>query len=104
MFVCSVGYSYAVDWWSLGIVAYEMRAGSRPFVIHSTTPIEEVKEILFTTPAFPRHWSANLIELIRKVSALGYWIQKEMNASQNMPTEFILFRFFSFFCHQFFSY
>ncbi|XP_031619538.1 serine/threonine-protein kinase 32A [Contarinia nasturtii] len=61
------GYSYPVDWWSLGIVAYEMRAGSRPFVIHSTTPIDEVRDILFTEPLFPRQWSTNFIELIRKL-------------------------------------
>lgn len=66
-----VGYSYPVDWWSLGIVAYEMRAGSRPFVIHSTTPIEEVRDILFTTPSFPRHWSPTFKDLIQKVR--NFW-------------------------------
>lgn len=65
----TVGYSYPVDWWSLGIVAYEMRAGSRPFVIHSTTPLDDIKDILFTPPSFPHHWSVHLIELIRKVNS-----------------------------------
>lgn len=62
------GYSYMVDWWSLGIVAYEMRNLIRPFVIHSTTPVEDVKDILLAPPSFPSHWSANFIELIRNVS------------------------------------
>lgn len=82
------GYSYAVDWWSLGIVAYEMRAGSRPFVIHSTTPIEDVKETLFSVPAFPRHWSVNFIELIRKVNFIN--VLSSMYAHSNLFSIFVL--------------
>ena len=32
------GYSHAVDWWSLGVTAYEMKSGGiRPFSIDSRT-------------------------------------------------------------------
>ncbi|XP_058827113.1 serine/threonine-protein kinase 32A [Topomyia yanbarensis] len=71
VFMCALeeiaGYSYPVDWWSLGIVAYEMRSGSRPFVVHSSTPLVEVKNILSTQPHFPRHWSDNFIDLLGKL-------------------------------------
>ena len=30
----------SVDWWSLGVTAYELRCGRRPFNIHSGTSID----------------------------------------------------------------
>ena len=36
------GYSYPVDWWSLGITAYELKSGYRPYEIHSRTSLSTV--------------------------------------------------------------
>ncbi|XP_050069455.1 serine/threonine-protein kinase 32A [Anopheles maculipalpis] len=71
VFMCALeeiaGYSYPVDWWSLGVVAYELRSGNRPFVVHSSTPLAEVKNILNTQPHYPRHWSDNFVDLLAKL-------------------------------------
>uniref|UniRef100_A0A182J0L3 Protein kinase domain-containing protein n=2 Tax=Anopheles atroparvus TaxID=41427 RepID=A0A182J0L3_ANOAO len=71
VFMCALeevaGYSYPVDWWSLGVVAYELRSGTRPFVLHSSTPLAEVKNVLSTQPHFPRHWGDQFISLITKL-------------------------------------
>uniref|UniRef100_A0A182Y523 Protein kinase domain-containing protein n=1 Tax=Anopheles stephensi TaxID=30069 RepID=A0A182Y523_ANOST len=71
VFMCALeevaGYSYPVDWWSLGVVAYELRSGSRPFVVHSSTPLAEVKNVLNTQPHYPRHWSENFVDLLAKL-------------------------------------
>lgn len=45
-----------------------MRAGIRPFIVHSSTPITLVRTILSVTPNYPRHWSEEFIELISKVN------------------------------------
>uniref|UniRef100_T1IQJ3 Protein kinase domain-containing protein n=1 Tax=Strigamia maritima TaxID=126957 RepID=T1IQJ3_STRMM len=61
VFDCAVdecpGYSYAVDWWSLGICAYEMLRCKRPFDIHSGTSIMEVRQMF---ALYNVHFSASL--------------------------------------------
>ncbi|XP_053946540.1 serine/threonine-protein kinase 32A [Anastrepha ludens] len=71
VFMCALeeiaGYSFPVDWWSLGVVAYEMRANARPFIVHSNTGLAEVKHILNTPVHYPRYWSPDFIDLLTKL-------------------------------------
>lgn len=41
-----LGYGFAVDWWSLGILAWETLATERPYPLHSTTSNREALRIL----------------------------------------------------------
>lgn len=41
-----LGYGFAVDWWSLGILAWETLAMERPYPLHSTTSNREALRLL----------------------------------------------------------
>jgi len=64
------GYGFPVDWWSLGIVAYEMFFGARPFDIHSTTSVSEVRALFPAGAVYPRSSRASrgFVDLIDRVS------------------------------------
>lgn len=64
------GYGFPVDWWSLGIVAYEMFFGARPFDIHSTTSVSEVRALFAAGAVYPRSSRASrgFVDLIDRVS------------------------------------
>ncbi|XP_078455759.1 serine/threonine-protein kinase 32B-like isoform X5 [Lampetra fluviatilis] len=62
-------YSPAVDWWSLGVTAYELLRGWRPYEIHSSTTIDEILQILDTKSVhYSSCWSQEMASLLRKVS------------------------------------
>lgn len=65
-----VGYSYPVDWWSLGVVAYEMLRGCRPFDIHSATSIQDLRAMFQNGVDYPVYWSEEIVDLLSKVSEL----------------------------------
>ncbi|XP_048044957.1 serine/threonine-protein kinase 32B-like isoform X3 [Megalobrama amblycephala] len=62
------GYSYGVDWWSLGITAYELLQGSRPYEIRSsTTAAEAINTIHGQHVSFSSAWSDGIVALIRRL-------------------------------------
>ncbi|XP_052228733.1 serine/threonine-protein kinase 32A-like [Dreissena polymorpha] len=72
MYACAMeecpGYSYAIDWWSLGICAYEMLRGKRPYDIHSNTTAQEAK-LMFTTsrPCSVTPWEDQMRGLLKQL-------------------------------------
>ncbi|CAB1416553.1 unnamed protein product [Pleuronectes platessa] len=62
------GYSFSVDWWSLGITAYELLRGQRPYVMRSSTPANEILQTFHKVhPSFPAGWSLEMKSLLRKL-------------------------------------
>ncbi|KAM7052520.1 serine/threonine-protein kinase 32B isoform 2-T2 [Acridotheres tristis] len=62
------GYSYPVDWWSLGITAYELLRGWRPYEIHSATPIDEILNMFkMERVHYSFTWCKGMIALLKKL-------------------------------------
>ncbi|XP_067851990.1 serine/threonine-protein kinase 32A-like [Heptranchias perlo] len=62
------GYLFAVDWWSLGITAYELLKGQRPYEIRSSTSVNEALHMFNSVNInYPSTWSSGLVSLLRKL-------------------------------------
>lgn len=61
----SKGHGKAVDWWSLGILIYEMLAGFPPFF--DENPFDIYRKILECNVEFPRHFEKHSRDLISKL-------------------------------------
>ncbi|XP_067156493.1 serine/threonine-protein kinase 32C [Apteryx mantelli] len=62
------GYSFEVDWWSLGVMAYELLRGWRPYDIHSNNPVESLVQLFSTVSVqYSSAWSKEMIALLRKL-------------------------------------
>ncbi|XP_072351613.1 serine/threonine-protein kinase 32B-like isoform X1 [Scyliorhinus torazame] len=62
------GYSYPVDWWSLGITSYELLRGWRPYDIHSNTSLKEILLMISTEKVHcSSTWSKGLVALLKKL-------------------------------------
>lgn len=59
------GHNKAVDWWAIGILIYEMLAGYPPFF--DETPFAIYQKILAGRYDFPRHFTPEARDLIRKL-------------------------------------
>ncbi|EDL37528.1 serine/threonine-protein kinase 32B [Mus musculus] len=62
------GYSYPVDWWSLGVTAYELLRGWRPYEIHSATPIDEILNMFKVERVhYSSTWCEGMVSLLKKL-------------------------------------
>ncbi|XP_069352105.1 serine/threonine-protein kinase 32B isoform X2 [Eulemur rufifrons] len=62
------GYSYPVDWWSLGVTAYELLRGWRPYEIHSATPIDEILNMFKVERVhYSSAWCRGMVALLKKL-------------------------------------
>ncbi|KAJ8317371.1 hypothetical protein KUTeg_005275 [Tegillarca granosa] len=72
VFACALdecpGYSFPVDWWSFGVCIYEMLRGRRPYEIHSSTSILEVKQMFTSLKVhYSSIWPERLKDLVKQL-------------------------------------
>lgn len=62
------GYSFEVDWWSVGVMAYELLRGWRPYDIHSSDAMESLVQLFSTVSVqYVPSWSKDMVALLRKL-------------------------------------
>ncbi len=63
--ILNEGHDWAVDYWALGVLIFEMTAGSPPF--YADDPMEVYEKILSGHVAIPSHFSRGLSDLVKKL-------------------------------------
>lgn len=66
-------YSFSVDWWSFGVLLYEMLIGQSPF--HGDDEDELFESIRVDTPHYPRWITKESKDILEKVGALGWLLE-----------------------------
>lgn len=63
------GHDFSVDWWSVGVLTYELLTGASPFTIDGerNTQAEISKRILRNQPHIPEHLSIEAKDFIRRL-------------------------------------
>ncbi|XP_078267151.1 serine/threonine-protein kinase 32B-like [Rhinoraja longicauda] len=62
------GYDFAVDWWSLGITAYELLKGQRPYKTTRTTRMTEaLDQVTCVRVVYPSAWSSATVSLLQEL-------------------------------------
>mmetsp|Transcript_1439 Transcript_1439/g.2042 ORF Transcript_1439/g.2042 Transcript_1439/m.2042 type:complete len:768 (+) Transcript_1439:80-2383(+) len=63
--VVGKGHGKAVDWWTLGVLIYEMIAGYPPF--YASKPMKTYAKILHAHVKYPTHFSNGAVDIIRRL-------------------------------------
>ncbi|KAL0113631.1 hypothetical protein PUN28_012638 [Cardiocondyla obscurior] len=63
--ILSKGYSNAVDWWSFGVLIYEMNAGYSPFFAYN--PMKIYEKIVAGKYKFAHHFSEELKDILKNI-------------------------------------
>ncbi|KAK6105622.1 Protein kinase domain family protein [Brugia pahangi] len=63
------GYDETVDWWSLGVIAFELLTGCSPFTVdgHSNTSRDIARRILTKPVPFPRNFNKFALDFISRL-------------------------------------
>ena len=59
------GHGKPVDWWTFGILIYEMHAGHAPFI--DDDPMNIYKKIINTKPRYPDGFDSKLKSLVKQL-------------------------------------
>ena len=65
----SSGHDYAVDWWSVGVLTYELLTGASPFTVEGEKNNQEEisRRILKTEPPYPSHLNSTVRNFITQL-------------------------------------
>ncbi|KAL6033419.1 hypothetical protein STEG23_026253 [Scotinomys teguina] len=79
------GYSFEVDWWSVGVMAYELLRGWRPYDIHSSNAVESLVQLFSTVSVqYVPTWSKEMVALLRKLLTVNP--EHRFSSLQDMQT------------------
>lgn len=88
--ILSKGYGYSVDWWSFGVLLYEMNAGYPPF--YANDPMKTYEKIVNSKYRCPSSFNADLRDLVR--NTLQVDITKRFGVMKNGVLDFKNHRWF----------
>lgn len=88
--ILSKGYGFSVDWWSFGVLLYEMNAGCPPF--YANDPMKTYEKIVSGKYRCPSNFPGDLRDLIR--NTLQVDITKRFGVMRNGVMDFKNHRWF----------
>jgi serine/threonine protein kinase len=74
--MCAQNHSYVVDYFALGVIAYEFMFGVRPYLGKSRKEIKELiiaKQVQIRKQDIPEDWSVEAADFINKVFEIFYY-------------------------------